>query len=80
LRDLACNGIRRMTIAPAIFGTPMLFGMPKEVQDALAAGVPFPSRLRTPGDYAKLVLAIVGNEMLNREMIRLDEAIRLAPK
>ena len=79
-RDLARNGIRCMTIAPGIFGTPMLFGMPKEVQDALAAGVPFPSRLGTPGDYAKLVQAIVGNEMLNGEVIRLDGAIRLAPK
>ena len=79
-RDLARNGIRCMTIAPGIFGTPMLFGMPKEVQDALAAGVPFPSRLGTPDDYAKLVQAIVGNEMLNGEVIRLDGAIRLAPK
>ena len=79
-RDLARNGIRCMTIAPGIFGTPMLFGMPKEVQDALAAGVPFPSRLGTPGDYAKLVQAIVSNEMLNGEVIRLDGAIRLAPK
>ena len=79
-RDLARNGIRNMTIAPGIFGTPMLFGMPQEVQDALAAGVPFPSRLGTPADYAKLVQAIVTNEMLNGEVIRLDGAIRLAPK
>jgi NAD(P)-dependent dehydrogenase (short-subunit alcohol dehydrogenase family) len=79
-RDLARNGIRNMTIAPGIFGTPMLFGMPKEVQDALAADVPFPSRLGTPEDYAKLVQAIVTNEMLNGEVIRLDGAIRLAPK
>ena len=79
-RDLARNGIRNMTIAPGIFGTPMLFGMPKEVQDALAAGVPFPSRLGTPADYAKLVKHIVENEMLNGEVIRLDGAIRLAPK
>ena len=79
-RDLARNGIRNMTIAPGIFGTPMLFGMPKEVQDALAAGVPFPSRLGTPADYAKLVQAIITNEMLNGEVIRLDGAIRLAPK
>ena len=79
-RDLARNGIRCMTIAPGIFGTPMLFGMPQEVQDALAAGVPFPSRLGTPADYAKLVQAIVTNEMLNGEVIRLDGAIRLAPK
>ena len=79
-RDLSRNGIRNMTIAPGIFGTPMLFGMPQEVQDALAAGVPFPSRLGTPVDYAKLVKAIVTNEMLNGEVIRLDGAIRLAPK
>jgi NAD(P)-dependent dehydrogenase (short-subunit alcohol dehydrogenase family) len=79
-RDLARNGIRNMTIAPGIFGTPMLFGMPKEVQDALAAGVPFPSRLGTPSDYAKLVQHIIENEMLNGEVIRLDGAIRLAPK
>jgi NAD(P)-dependent dehydrogenase (short-subunit alcohol dehydrogenase family) len=79
-RDLARNGIRNMTIAPGIFGTPMLFGMPKEVQDALAAGVPFPSRLGTPADYAKLVKHIVENDMLNGEVIRLDGAIRLAPK
>lgn len=79
-RDLARNGIRNMTIAPGIFGTPMLFGMPQEVQDALAAGVPFPSRLGTPKDYAKLVHQIITNEMLNGEVIRLDGAIRLAPK
>jgi NAD(P)-dependent dehydrogenase (short-subunit alcohol dehydrogenase family) len=79
-RDLARNGIRNMTIAPGIFGTPMLFGMPQEVQDALAAGVPFPSRLGTPQDYARLVRHIVENEMLNGEVIRLDGAIRLAPR
>jgi len=79
-RDLARNGIRNMTIAPGIFGTPMLFGMPQDVQDALAAGVPFPSRLGTPEDYAKLVKHIIENDMLNGEVIRLDGAIRLAPK
>ena len=79
-RDLARNGIRNMTIAPGIFGTPMLFTMPQEVQDALAASVPFPSRLGTPADYAKLVHQIVTNDMLNGEVIRLDGAIRLAPK
>ena len=79
-RDLARNGIRNMTIAPGIFGTPMLFTMPKEVQDALAASVPFPSRLGTPADYAKLVHQIITNEMLNGEVIRLDGAIRLAPR
>ncbi len=79
-RDLSKNGIRVMTIAPGIFGTPMLFGMPQEVQDALAAGVPFPSRLGKPEDYAKLVHQIVTNDMLNGEVIRLDGAIRLAPR
>ena len=79
-RDLARNGIRNMTIAPGIFGTPMVFGMPQEVQDALAAAVPFPSRLGTPDDYAKLVKHILENDMLNGEVIRLDGAIRLAPK
>ena len=79
-RDLSKNGIRCMTIAPGIFGTPMLFGMPQEVQDALAAGVPFPSRLGTPADYATLVHQLVTNELLNGEVIRLDGAIRLAPR
>ena len=79
-RDLSRTGIRNMTIAPGIFGTPMLFTMPAEVQQALAASVPFPSRLGTPGDYAKLVHQIITNDMLNGEVIRLDGAIRLAPK
>ena len=79
-RDLARNGIRNMTIAPGIFGTPMMFGMPKEVQDSLAASVPFPSRLGTPQDYAKLARHIIENDMLNGEVIRLDGAIRLAPR
>jgi NAD(P)-dependent dehydrogenase (short-subunit alcohol dehydrogenase family) len=79
-RDLARNGLRNMTIAPGIFGTPMLFGMPKEVQDSLAASVPFPSRLGTPQDYAKLAKHIFENDMLNGEVIRLDGAIRLAPR
>ena len=79
-RDLARNGIRNMTIAPGIFGTPMMFSMPVELQQALAASVPFPSRLGTPADYAKLVHQIVTNEMLNGEVIRLDGAIRLPPR
>ncbi len=79
-RDLSRNGIRNMTIAPGIFGTPMMFGMPQEVQDALAAAVPFPSRLGTPQDYAKLARHIFENDMLNGEVIRLDGAIRLAPR
>ncbi len=79
-RDLAKNGIRNMTIAPGIFGTPMMASMPKEVQESLAAAVPFPSRLGTPLDYAKLAVHIVENDMLNGEVIRLDGAIRLAPR
>ena len=79
-RDLARNGIRNMTIAPGIFATPMLFTMPDDVQKALAASVPFPSRLGTPADFAKLVQHIVMNDMLNGEVIRLDGAIRLPPK
>jgi len=79
-RDLSRNGIRCMTIAPGIFETPMLLGMPKEVQDSLGKQVPFPSRLGKPAEYANLVAAILGNVMLNGETIRLDGAIRLAPK
>lgn len=79
-RDLAPLGIRCCTIAPGIFGTPMIFGMPQAVQDSLAASIPFPSRLGRPDDYAKLVHQIVTNEMLNGETIRLDGAIRLAPR
>jgi NAD(P)-dependent dehydrogenase (short-subunit alcohol dehydrogenase family) len=79
-RDLAKLGIRHMTIAPGIFGTPMVFGMPQDVQDALAASIPFPSRLGRPDDYAKLVVHIFENEMLNGEVIRLDGAIRMPPK
>ena len=79
-RDLAKLRIRNMTIASAIFGTPMRFGMPQAVQDALAAMVPFPSRLGRPEDYAKLVRHIIENDMLNGEVIRLDGAIRMQPR
>ena len=79
-RDLARSGIRNMTIAPGIFATPMIFGMPQPVQDALAASVPFPSRLGRPEDYARLVRHILENDMLNGEGIRLDGAIRMPPK
>jgi NAD(P)-dependent dehydrogenase (short-subunit alcohol dehydrogenase family) len=79
-RDLAKVGIRCMTIAPGIFGTPMIFGMPQEVQDSLAASIPFPARLGRPEDYAKLVHSIITNDMLNGETIRLDGAIRMPPK
>lgn len=79
-RDLSKAGIRCVTIAPGIFGTPMIFGMPQEVQDSLAASIPFPARLGRPEDYAKLVNSIITNEMLNGETIRLDGAIRMGPK
>ena len=79
-RDLARSGIRVMTIAPGIFETPMLLGMPQEVQDALGASVPFPSRLGRPAEYAMLVKHILTNPMLNGEVIRLDGAIRMQPK
>ena len=79
-RDLARTGIRNMTIAPGIMGTPMLFGMPQEVQDSLAAMVPFPSRLGRPEDFAKLAKHIIENDLLNGEVIRLDGAIRMGMK
>lgn len=79
-RDLARNAIRVMTIAPGIFETPMLLGMPQEVQDALGKMVPFPSRLGKPAEYAQLARAILENVMLNGETIRLDGAIRMQPK
>ncbi len=79
-RDLARDGIRVMTIAPGIFETPMLMAMPDEVRASLGASVPFPSRLGRPDEYAQLVEAIVRNPMLNGETIRLDGAIRMAPK
>jgi NAD(P)-dependent dehydrogenase (short-subunit alcohol dehydrogenase family) len=79
-RDLSRSGIRVMTIAPGIFETPMLMGMPQELQDALGKMVPFPPRLGRPAEYAQLVRHIAENEMLNGEVIRLDGAIRMQPK
>jgi len=79
-RDLSRSGIRVVTIAPGIFETPMLKGMPQEIQDALGKMVPFPPRLGRPDEYAALVGHIVHNEMLNGEVIRLDGAIRMQPK
>ena len=79
-RDLSRSGIRCMTIAPGLFATPMLLGMPQEVQDSLGRQVPFPSRLGLPEEYAALVRHIVENVMLNGETIRLDGAIRMQPK
>ncbi len=79
-RDLARSGIRVMTIAPGIFETPMLMGMPDEVRNALGNMVPFPPRLGRPAEYAHLARAIIENTMLNGETIRLDGAIRMQPK
>ena len=79
-RDLSRSGIRIVTIAPGIFETAMLKGMPAEVQDSLGKQVPFPSRLGRPEEFAQLVESICTNAMLNGEVIRLDGAIRLAPR
>jgi NAD(P)-dependent dehydrogenase (short-subunit alcohol dehydrogenase family) len=79
-RDLSRDGIRVMTIAPGIFETPMLMNMSQEVRDSLGKQVPFPSRLGKADEYANLVRSILGNEMLNGETIRLDGAIRMAPR
>jgi NAD(P)-dependent dehydrogenase (short-subunit alcohol dehydrogenase family) len=79
-RDLSRSGIRCCTIAPGIFATPMLLGMPQDVQDSLGKQVPFPSRLGKPEEYAALVKHIIENVMLNGETIRLDGAIRMQPK
>jgi len=79
-RDLAQYAVRVMTIAPGLFLTPMLQGLPEESQRSLGAQVPFPSRLGHPEEYAKLAVHIVENAMLNGETIRLDGAIRMAPR
>ena len=79
-RDLSRSGIRVMTIAPGIFETPMVAGMPPEVQEALGKMVPFPPRLGRPAEFAALACHIVENPMLNGEVIRLDGAIRMQPK
>lgn len=79
-RDLADKGVRVCAIAPGLFLTPLLSGMRQEVQDALAKQVPFPSRLGKPEEYASMALHIIGNSMLNGEVIRLDGAIRMAPR
>lgn len=79
-RELARSGIRVVTIAPGLIGTPMLLNMPQEVQDSLIATTLFPKRLGTPEEFAKLALHIIDNAMINGETIRLDGAVRLAPK
>jgi len=79
-RDLADKGVRVCAIAPGLFLTPLLSGMPQEVQDSLGAQVPFPSRLGKPDEYGQLVCHILDNSMLNGEVIRLDGSIRMAPR
>ncbi|MBL8673670.1 MAG: SDR family NAD(P)-dependent oxidoreductase, partial [Rhodospirillales bacterium] len=79
-RDLSSVGVRVCTIAPGLFLTPMMMGLPPEAQKSLGASVPFPQRLGDPAEYASLAMHIVANRMLNGEVIRLDGAIRLAPK
>ena len=79
-RDLARHGIRVVAVAPGIFETPMLAAMPEAVREALGEGVPFPPRLGRPEEFAALVLHVIANTMLNGEIIRLDGALRMAPK
>jgi NAD(P)-dependent dehydrogenase (short-subunit alcohol dehydrogenase family) len=79
-RDLSDNGIRVCSIAPGLFLTPLLESLPEEVQESLGKQVPFPSRLGKPTEFAKLVVQIIENDMLNGEVIRLDGAIRMAPR
>jgi 3-hydroxyacyl-CoA dehydrogenase/3-hydroxy-2-methylbutyryl-CoA dehydrogenase len=79
-RDLASRGVRVLTIAPGLFDTPLLAALPQEQREKLGAGIPFPSRLGLPDEYAHLVAAIVANPMLNGETIRLDGALRMPPR
>ncbi|MCE7005010.1 SDR family NAD(P)-dependent oxidoreductase [Kibdelosporangium philippinense] len=79
-RDLATSGIRVMTIAPGVVDTPMLAGVSDEFRAALSEGVPFPKRLALPAEYAKLALAIIDHDYLNGEVIRMDGALRMAPR
>jgi 3-hydroxyacyl-CoA dehydrogenase/3-hydroxy-2-methylbutyryl-CoA dehydrogenase len=79
-RDMASRGVRVMTLAPGLFDTPLLAALPEEARTALGAGIPFPSRLGRPEEYARMVREIVANPMLNGETIRLDGALRMPPK
>ena len=79
-RELAAEGIRVVTVAPGLFETPMMLGLPPEVQESLGRGVPFPPRLGQPDEFARLVRHILENTMLNGEVIRLDGALRMAPR
>jgi len=79
-RDLSSLGVRVMTIAPGLFDTPLLAGLPEPARQALGAAVPFPARLGDPDEYGRLAAAILENPMLNGEVIRLDGALRMAPR
>ncbi|MSP89899.1 MAG: SDR family NAD(P)-dependent oxidoreductase [Alphaproteobacteria bacterium] len=79
-REFARSGVRVLAIAPGLFATPMLLGMTQEIQDSLAAAIPYPNRFGKPEEYAGLVMHMIANVMLNGEVIRLDGAIRLQPK
>lgn len=79
-RELAKSGVRVLAIAPGIFGTPMLYGLPDDVQKALGDSVPFPSRLGDPAEYAKLAMHMIDNVMMNGEVVRLDGALRMPPQ
>jgi NAD(P)-dependent dehydrogenase (short-subunit alcohol dehydrogenase family) len=79
-RELSRFGIRVVTLAPGLFATPLLLQLPQEVQEGLAASIPFPPRLGAPADFAKLVLGVIDNDYLNGEVIRIDGALRMPPK
>lgn len=79
-RELASSGVRVLTIAPGLFGTPLLLGMPQEVQDSLASTLPFPQRFGTPREFAELALFMIGNAVMNGETVRIDSALRMAPR
>ena len=79
-RELSRHGVRVVAIAPGLFGTPMLMGLPDDVQESLAANTPFPKRLGDPNEYGRLALHICENQMINGETIRIDGAVRLEPK
>lgn len=79
-REMARHGIRVMTVAPGVFDTPLMAGLPKAAQESLAQQIPFPSRFGRPDEYAALVRHIIENEMLNGEVIRIDGALRMPPK
>ncbi len=79
-REFARFGVRVLTVAPGLFKTPLLEELPEEVQESLGASIPFPSRLGTPEEFAQMVMAMVGNDYLNGETVRLDGALRMQPK